>query len=1043
MKLIKRKTLHYQEATSDKIYEVDLCEVSEGKYLVNFRNGRRGASLKSGTKTTQAVNLTEAERVFDKLVAEKTRKGYQEVTAQPISQQATIVTVDDPRKQAILKRLENNQPSTWKLERAIWRAGELKIKETTPLLINLLGTGEPLRDYCIAWSLGWCAGDEAIPVLTQLHQDSTTPEFVQRIAFEALLKLSDSKTKANLQRQKIENLPKELKNLALNGSAREFATVLKSYLERAKYQRFGVLDTIYQIDSDIVRPGLLDILCDVPLKPNYFQRIRHIFKMAEYRRDAEVFGILAYCFETEAERFNNYYRVRHWDSIQKKYVQSNERAFTHELKKPDSDKAYSKQTREYLLRRVWRTLRKLGQEGDADYVNMAVGVLLQYSDSDAEAVQEKSYYRYSQTNGRWNYTQEFKRWDAFAGHLTFNHILYENSPRYELKANNRAWRCRSGYKPGDPEPKVREEAFPELWERNPQSLLDLLQESDCVPVHQFAVKALRVCSSFCAGITISTIIKLLNQPYEVTAQFAFDLARLSFNSSEPNTELVIALANCLLKNARKQAFKWVEEQPQFFLEDTNFIASLVISKQADTRAFVSKFLRAANFSETKAKVLIARIITNLLNLTETESQLGKDVSEFLLSNFSFQLHTLSLSVIQDLLAHPLVDVQEFAVNILLNHEIKTEDLPSEIIESLIASPYELLQVLGIRLFGQLPDAKLIGEDSNLIVAMAVSANRGIRDAIQPIIRRLGSAYPDFAIQLAADFIDIILIPEKHEGVHSFLLGLLKDDLQNWISSVSKESTLQLLKAKSPVAQDLGGFILGQNYLDWVEEFETSEVVKLANHEIVTVREAAQRIFLQILDRLRASSQEMISAVRMLESKWDDSRDFAFELFTSEFGAEEFTPEVLVGICDSVREETRRLGRDLLTRNFQAADGERYLLKFSEHPTADMQLFASNYLEAYAADNPGRLRDLIPFFVSVLCRVNKGSVAKKRIFAFLEKEGLHSEDAARIVGEIMARQSVTMAIGDKAMAIQIMLKISKSFPHINLPIGIKEVVEVRK
>ena len=49
MKLIKRKTLHYQKDSSDKVYEVDLCEVAEDKYLVNFRYGRRGANLKEGT----------------------------------------------------------------------------------------------------------------------------------------------------------------------------------------------------------------------------------------------------------------------------------------------------------------------------------------------------------------------------------------------------------------------------------------------------------------------------------------------------------------------------------------------------------------------------------------------------------------------------------------------------------------------------------------------------------------------------------------------------------------------------------------------------------------------------------------------------------------------------------------------------------------------------------------------------------------------------------------------------------------------------------
>ncbi|MGB3638612.1 MAG: hypothetical protein WBA39_13700, partial [Rivularia sp. (in: cyanobacteria)] len=196
------------------------------------------------------------------------------------------------------------------------------------------------------------------------------------------------------------------------------------------------------------------------------------------------------------------------------------------------------------------------------------------------------------------------------------------------------------------------------------------------------------------------------------------------------------------------------------------------------------------------------------------------------------------------------------------------------------------------------------------------------------------------------------------------------------------------------------------------------------------------------NRLRADSQEMVAAVRMLEAKWQDSRNFAFNLFTTEFGENEFTPEVLVTICDSVREEARRLGRDLLTRNFQSLDGEEYLLKFSEHPSADMQLFATNYLETYAKDDTEKLQQLAPFFISILSRVNRGSVAKKRTFAFLEAEAQKSEKAAKIVAEIMTRQSITMAVADKSSAIQIMLKIHKNYPHLALPIEIKPVVEVR-
>ena len=78
MKLIRRVTLGLREGNSDKVYVVDLCEVSNGKFVVNFQFGRRGAPLKDGTKTDAPVAEPTARSIFAKLVDEKTRKGYSE-----------------------------------------------------------------------------------------------------------------------------------------------------------------------------------------------------------------------------------------------------------------------------------------------------------------------------------------------------------------------------------------------------------------------------------------------------------------------------------------------------------------------------------------------------------------------------------------------------------------------------------------------------------------------------------------------------------------------------------------------------------------------------------------------------------------------------------------------------------------------------------------------------------------------------------------------------------------------------------------------------
>jgi hypothetical protein len=208
-------------------------------------------------------------------------------------------------------------------------------------------------------------------------------------------------------------------------------------------------------------------------------------------------------------------------------------------------------------------LKQLGEEGDPDYLNMAVSILLQYSDADAVPVKQSSFYRW-QWDGSRNDVQRIRirhiDWDTYAGYLTFNHILYSNSPRYVLMTNSKAWRCREGYKPGAPAPEVREEAFPELWQQRPDALLQLLKLSKCRPVHQFAAKALRVCQQFCAELDIDTVIRLINKPYEATAQLGFELVTERYNPDNPNLELVLALANCLFQPARTQAHQWIDQK---------------------------------------------------------------------------------------------------------------------------------------------------------------------------------------------------------------------------------------------------------------------------------------------------------------------------------------------------------------------------------------------------------------------------------------------------------------------------------------------------
>jgi len=68
-------TLYYREGSSDKVYQASIRPQGEG-FMVHFAYGRRGSTLSTGTKNPSPVHHEEAKRIYDRLIHEKTSKGY-------------------------------------------------------------------------------------------------------------------------------------------------------------------------------------------------------------------------------------------------------------------------------------------------------------------------------------------------------------------------------------------------------------------------------------------------------------------------------------------------------------------------------------------------------------------------------------------------------------------------------------------------------------------------------------------------------------------------------------------------------------------------------------------------------------------------------------------------------------------------------------------------------------------------------------------------------------------------------------------------------
>ena len=1023
MKLVKQITL----TKGDAIYEVDLCDVGDG-FVVNYRYGKVGGELKHGSKTVIAEPRQKAERIYDKLVQQKRDDGYlgprqpgEEDKAAPSYVEARDKppepTADQKaRGRIVLERLRT-QVGPQTLTRAIWRAGEMRLSAATKILVKYTGK-DAMTDYCVAWALGRCGGDGAAEALRKLGKHKANK--VRRIATEALRMVDGGAYKQEVIDAAIASLPEPVQEALKDGSVKDVREALGK-------KRLPYVEALYLIDADNTRPIVLGFARKAKLQPPHFRRFRRLFKRAEYREDAELFGLCAFRFE----KTRAMYTSPSWgNSIWRdgRYMKLDE-----EMKQKRPSVAYSSRTRAYFRRRVWRTLRRMGELGDLTYVKMAVGVLLPYSDGDGNQPREThaSYYSYNERR----YISTVSHWGPFAGYMAFNHVLHTNSPRFERSPSGRMWRCREGVT-GETAPPalVREEAFPALWDQMPIGLLHLMSDSEAAPVHDFAARAIRHNQAFTDQLDSDAIVMLLGKRFDATALLGLELAERRYDASSPDLALIMGVADCHLSEAQRMAQGWVDKDRSGFAQHGELVARFILSPQSATRKFAGEWLASVLLSAEQAQALIARIIAEVLTIDEALGAVVADAGDTLRRSFGAHLRNIGFDVLRDMIEHPVAEVQTLGGQLAADHE-RPDDVPEDLLVKLLNAEVEATRAAGMQLFSRLSPDKL-HDKLNLWVSVCVSPNKDLRDSVSPWISKLAADNKSFAADLAGLLVMHLLRKETFEGVHLSLVAILRKDLKHALGDIGTPTVMRLLSASSSAAQELGGVLLVSNVDD--KELDVEQMAKLASHEVLAVREAAWRFFESNVERLK---ENMGDAVRILDATWEDSRKMAFALFREKFSGDDFDADQLVAICDSVRPDVQRFGRELITRHFSESDGPQYMLKLSEHPAVSLQLFTTNYLKRYAGGSTERIAEMAPYFYSVLSRVNQGRVAKKRALAFLRDQALEREDLAIEVAQIVTRQSATMAIENRAEMIEIMVAIAHAYPTVALPIKIKPL-EVR-
>ena len=1006
MKLIRQTILHFQKGTSDKVYEVDLCEAGDGKFLVNFRYGRRGRRLREGTKTPFPEAREKAESLYSGLIFEKRAKGYSVVTdaGLPAAAPEPVTPVPDsedstpdPRVEAILRRLEKGfAADRWKLSRAVWKAGQWSLPQAMPLLRPLADDATGIDAWSLAWAIGRCGTEADLPTLDKLNAKNDSDETFRRIAAEARLSLLSEPARADFLNSLKADLPSSITKDLESVRTADLAEQINSVIVEPDSPHNLAAD-LYLLSTDypVVREALYSAAKVAKLQTGGMLLLRQLFKAAEFRRDAEIYGCIAKRFELDHPSYYDASRSH--------------------------PKAFSAATRSYLRRRIARTLENAGADGDAaSFIPYAVGILLAYDDR-IENTHSTNTAHYNWNQRTRNYEVTTIHFPARARSNSFMWLLRGKSPDL-VRSKSLNWQ----FKAEPIDPTTREEPFRELWNEAPDAITHLLAQARSKDVQDFALRVWKDNPNWANTIEVPAIIALLSGWYEPTAELGLELAERHWDPTHPDPDLLLALIDSESVQVRQTGAQWLKDIQGQLRTFPDLLARLSFVQRSDSREAIHTVFSTLVLNQDEQKQTASRIISALLCLDHEATDTAHFAVQSLRQLADGALNELPLDHIANLAAHPLEPLQLLAVRLLIQRG-SAETLPEPLLLAALSSTHPAVRSLGLELLGTLPDHQLATR-AELIASCATSEHADLREHVRPLIARLAENDQSFSRSLVTLWYPVLTRKETVEGLHQDLLQILTGPLATELSVIPEGAHTALLTSEHAAAQSLGVHLV--LHRDLLSETDTDTLIQWTHHQDAQLRDT---VWTFLEEHPQHIIDELGAAATLLDSEWDDSRQRAFRFLTDKVPEEAWDPDSLVGICDSTRSEVQDFGCQLITRRFRDEDGPHYLARLSQHPSTALQIFASNFLLRFASGHPDRIQFLEPYFRTVLSRIGEGRTAKKRIFALLESEALADEPTAHLVAQLLTRISATIAIGDKAACITLLQRIQERWPDIATPL----------
>ncbi len=1015
MKTIKKTLLHYQKGTSNKVYNVYLIQISSSEYLVNFEYGRFGSTLKEGTKTSSTVTLERAEKLFNSLVVSKINKDYvvkegYDATKQKEKKEREILSSDkyaDLLVQRVKKASQErvNKIDNYSISRLIYKAGELKLEETKPYILELYEKEVETSNsfyYSVAWALGRFRDSSLRTTIESLREklNASSRYIVEEALF--LLKEKDEIAqikeltfsmpfKELLNNKNIENLKTEVKLLEqmITTTYERYKNIDPWYKKNRKAVKNELMPLLKSADElylklyihsgvdEFMYTALSSIISYLPITEFNFSLFRRLYKMADMRDDHEVLAKLI--TKIESKKMACY--IGHDDNWKRKLTIGCSRL--------------------YFKKRSLRHLEHLAKYEEEAYIEFSKHILLSVNDYNKEFEAFSTEYYDN------NWRLKKKHYDAYCVHLTFMKILYGEGKRYMMAPSKKLWEIANK----SIKDEVRPEIHKALWNKHAMSALDILSKSSVDIVQAFAFAVLKDNPSVIEKASLEQLLPMLNLHADKPRLFFFELLKERY-AKKREDEIIKA---CLLSsddNIALFAIEMIANKNEILYED-----SLVYSVMVSSSKYIFNRFTPLLKTLDKAEVIVDDIIKKLFELPlpfNTQTKLR------VVEVFNALSKGVTPKHLESLMQEERLNDRHILASIIIREESFAKlELSLEFKEKIAQYQHPEILATTIYLLGKLGSKDLM-KAHEMLINFLYHEEKAVHKEARKIIENLAKDQKDGEVLLKT-IVEKSFIGRSDEVAKNVTKSV--KNMRTSYGAIEPDQLYRMLIAKSKLAVALGSIILS-NYK--ATDFSVVQWARMAKNPNKEVRLFAYDAYKNNIEIVKKA---MPKSLMIFDCAWEDTRAFASDYFESF----KMSSDEIVVIADSNYTDVQTFAKKMI--ELGDYDTELLLTKLSQHPSLSIQKFVTDLMLGEMSDV--QLLKMERFFNTLLHSVNQNRVAKNRVMLLLKKR-LENIEIAKMVARLASHHCITMVWVDKELYVEMMAFIAENHVEIDLPLSIIEV-----